>query len=250
VSARDSRLFTGQSPFYPPTPLFRPSELRKLKGSEQVAAVCYRVGKRGVEFLLVRTSGGRWTFPKGSVESGLTCAQSAALEAFEEAGVHGRMEEASFARYTHRREKRKPGSAAAPTISIHAHLCEVSRLGRPQEPDRKPTWFSGEKAKHRLAHDRSRAAAAEFRRVVDLALSRIRLLTSGPAPDDTWQKVLFERLQTASPVPARQLPGNSLFRVPRLTGRRTGDIEKVQIVEITEARDQRGSPLAGRKLTR
>ena len=78
----------------------RLSQLRKLCECEQVAAVCYRVKKGSVEFLLVRTrGGGRWTFPKGSTEAGLTHAQAAALEAFEEAGVHGRIEEASFARY-------------------------------------------------------------------------------------------------------------------------------------------------------
>jgi len=56
-------------------------------------------GGRGIEFLLVQTRGGRWIFPKGGVERGLTRAQSAALEAFEEAGVHGRIEAAAFARY-------------------------------------------------------------------------------------------------------------------------------------------------------
>ena len=64
---------------------FRPSQLRKLRGGEQVAAVCYRVADGGIEFLLVQTRGGRWTFPKGGVEPGLTRAQTAALEAFEEA---------------------------------------------------------------------------------------------------------------------------------------------------------------------
>lgn len=78
----------------------RLSQLRKSRECEQVAAVCYRVRGGEIEFLLVRTRGsGRWTFPKGSAEPGLTHAQAAALEAFEEAGVHGRIEEASFARY-------------------------------------------------------------------------------------------------------------------------------------------------------
>ena len=45
---------------------------------EQVAAVCYRFGERGLEFLLVQTRGGRWTFPKGGAEPGLTHAQAAA----------------------------------------------------------------------------------------------------------------------------------------------------------------------------
>jgi len=82
-----------------------------------VAAVCYRMGRSGIQFLLVRTRNGRWTFPKGSVEAGLTQAQAAALEAFEEAGVHGRMEEASFARYV--RRKRRTG---APLV-VYAYLC-------------------------------------------------------------------------------------------------------------------------------
>src|ERR1700685_2958148 len=81
----------------------RLSQLRKLSECEQVAAVCYRMRGTTIEFLLVRTRGaGRWTFPKGSAEPGLTHAESAALEAFEEAGVHGRIEEASFASYRRR----------------------------------------------------------------------------------------------------------------------------------------------------
>src|ERR1700740_2845851 len=129
-------------------------QLRRMRGSEQVAAVCQRIGKRGLEFLLVRTRGGRWTFPKGSVESGLTHAQAAALEAFEEAGVHGRIEEVAFARYI----RIKPGrDRHAPQIEIviNSHLCEVSRLATPQEADRNPTWFSAEKAKRKLREDRA-----------------------------------------------------------------------------------------------
>src|ERR1700693_3453733 len=135
-----------------PSARVRLEHLRKLRGSEQVAAICYRLGKRGIEFLLVRTRGRRWTFPKGSVESGLTHAQAAALEAFEEAGVHGRIEEAAFARYV----RVKAGyNRHSPEIEIviDAHLCEVSRLAAPEETDRNPTWFCAEKAKRRLRED-------------------------------------------------------------------------------------------------
>src|SRR5271169_2973372 len=90
--------------YRPSARLVRLSQLRKLCECEQVAAVCYRLRGDGIEFLLVRTrGGGRWTFPKGSAEPGLTHAQAAALEAFEEAGVHGRIEEAPFAQYCRRR---------------------------------------------------------------------------------------------------------------------------------------------------
>src|SRR5580693_6861832 len=118
----------------------RLSHLRKLSECEQAAAVCYRVRGKGIEFLLVRTRGsGRWTFPKGSAEPGLTHAQAAALEAFEEAGVHGRIEEAPFARYV-RRGRSAGGKSAARSgkkeLAVYAHLCEVLRLSSPKESNR------------------------------------------------------------------------------------------------------------------
>ena len=170
----------------------RPSELRKLRGGEQVAAVCYRIGHRGIEFLLVQTRGGRWTFPKGGVEPGLTHAQTAALEAFEEAGVHGRMEEQSFARYVRRKRNRSSGLAVT-EIAVHAHLCKVSRLSPPQEAGRNPTWFSPEKAKRRLQADRAADDGAEFARVVDRAVARIQRLLNPPCvSSDALQNVQFE----------------------------------------------------------
>src|SRR5271163_3632220 len=118
----------------PSVKFFRLSQLRRLRGCEQVAAICYRVRGSSVEFLLVRTGSGHWTFPKGSAEPGLTHAQAAALEAFEEAGVHGRMEEACFARYRRRQTGDKRRSAIA--LNVSAHLCEVTRLDPPQESNR------------------------------------------------------------------------------------------------------------------
>jgi 8-oxo-dGTP pyrophosphatase MutT (NUDIX family) len=150
-----------------------------MRGREQAAAVCYRVGKRGVEFLLVQTRGGRWTFPKGGIEPGLTYAQSAALEAFEEAGVHGRIEVAAFARYA----RRVPSKSSNKFVLVHAYLCEVSRLGKPQEPKRNRTWFHPEKAKRRVQEGRATECGAELAAVVDRAVARVRRLRSGEAED-------------------------------------------------------------------
>lgn len=158
----------------PQTPkFFRVALLRKLRACQQVAAVCYRVRETGIEFLLVRTRGsGRWTFPKGGAEPGLTHAQAAALEAFEEAGVHGRMEESSFTHYLARkrsttrpaakRSKTASGRSSEKDIPVNAHLCEVTRLSTPEESNRNPTWFSAKKAKLRLRDDRSRRKEASW----------------------------------------------------------------------------------------
>ncbi len=177
VSARQSRLPAGDARgrINPTSARHLPlADLRRLRGSEQVAAVCYRVRKSGIEFLLVQTRGGRWTFPKGGAEPGLTHAQAAALEAFEEAGVHGRMEELSFTRYV--RRKRGEVRDSVFELVVNAHLCEVLWLDPPQEADRNPTWFSVEKAKRRLREDRGVDCADEFTRVVDHAVGRIQRL--------------------------------------------------------------------------
>ena len=126
MSTGDARLAAGwRKPARLSTNFVRLEHLRQLRGSEQVAAICYRLTKRGIEFLLVRTRGGRWTFPKGSIEAGLTHAQAAALEAFEEAGVHGRIEEAAFARYVRIKPAYDRHSFQI-EVTISAHLCEVS----------------------------------------------------------------------------------------------------------------------------
>jgi 8-oxo-dGTP pyrophosphatase MutT (NUDIX family) len=162
-----------------PVKFFRISQLRRLCECEKVAAVCYRINGHGIEFLLVQTRGGRWTFPKGTVEPGLTHAQSAALEAYEEAGVHGRMEEASFGQYVLRSGARCDSRG----VVVNTHLCEVSRLETPLERKRHPTWFSPEETKRHLRKGRAIEEGAEMCRVVARAFTRIqrlRDLTSAP----------------------------------------------------------------------
>jgi 8-oxo-dGTP pyrophosphatase MutT (NUDIX family) len=168
-------------PTRPAAKFLRLAHLRRLKECEKVAAVCYRVRPSGIQFLLVQTRGGRWTFPKGNAESGLTHAQSAALEAFEEAGVHGRMEEASFTRYLHRKHR------STANITVNAHLCEVTRLETPPEPGRNRTWFSVEKAKERLREGREPYHGVELARVVDRAVARVLRLQRYENPN---QKLL------------------------------------------------------------
>jgi 8-oxo-dGTP pyrophosphatase MutT (NUDIX family) len=193
----------GSRTCQPSAKFFRLSQLRRLRGCEQVAAVCYRVRGSSVEFLLVRTGSGHWTFPKGSAEPGLTHAQAAALEAFEEAGVHGRMEEASFTRYVRRKggkirgSARSRGRSAAKDIAIQAHLCEVSRLDPPQEHNRNPTWFFPDKAKRRLGEGRTPDYGVELARVIDRAVIRIKrsrsetISATGRPQKDALRKVQF-----------------------------------------------------------
>jgi 8-oxo-dGTP pyrophosphatase MutT (NUDIX family) len=202
MNNRKARLTVLGSPVRPrqrSAEFVRLSRLRKLCECDQVAAVCYRMRGGSIEFLLVQTRGGRgrWTFPKGSAEPGLTHAQAAALEAFEEAGVHGRIEEASFARYVLGRQPgaRKPASRSNEKgVGVNAHLCEVLRLGPPQESKRNRTWLSVENARRRLRDGRTSKDGAEFGRVVSKAVARIqRSRDEAGMADDRPQQDLPQR---------------------------------------------------------
>lgn len=183
------------------------SQRRPLKAGEQVAAICFRMKRTGIQFLLVRTGSGRWTFPKGGAEPGLTRAQSAAVEAFEEAGVHGRIEEASFARYLYRkrRPRRSVREAGRRKLVVHAHLCEVWNAGSPQESKRKPKWFPVEKAKRRLRERRADEDGAELSRIIDLAVTRVeRMQAKTNGVPDGLRQVKFDAFDVAGTPAALQ----------------------------------------------
>jgi len=144
-----------------------PSNLQRV----HVAAVCYRVRGGELEFLLVRTRNGHWTFPKGRVDQDATNADAAAREAYEEAGVRGSVELAPFFSYRHCKPTRL--GSRRQVILVDAHLCKVKRLATPLEEYRDPTWFSVPKAKRRLQKFRTSEFAAEVVRVIDRATERI-----------------------------------------------------------------------------
>ena len=190
------------------------ADTSRARKREQVAAVCYRIHKLRIEFLLVKTRKGKWTFPKGGVVRGFSRAQSAALEAFEEAGVHGRIEQAAFARYVLRK------SGRADQTVTHAHLCEVLRLSEPQEADRSPSWVSAEVAQARLQQGRSREDGDELRRVLMRAVARIeRLSLSNGKVRDGLQTV---QVESADNTPARFIARVAL--VPYLESKHNGSV--------------------------
>ncbi len=134
----------------------------------QVAAVCYR-RKAGVpQFLLVRTSSGRWTFPKGRLEDGLSYAQVAALEAFEEGGVDGKVDPRPIGIYLHRKESLRTKEA-----TVLAFLLEVQIADVPAEGHRRPRWFTKSDVRQRLARGRPGKYRRSIERVFNSALRKI-----------------------------------------------------------------------------
>ncbi len=138
----------------------------------QVAAVCYRVRGLSLEFLLVNTSSGKWTFPKGRIEPALSASESAAREAWEEAGVRGQIDGQHFGFYLDTKRSIAHENKLREII-VASFLLEVRSTARPEEADRNPTWFTPQQAKKRLQEARSAEYAGQICNIVDTAVQHV-----------------------------------------------------------------------------
>ena len=75
-----------------------------MSAREQAAAIPFRWKKGGVEICLIRNKGGRkWKIPKGFIDPGETAEQAALKEAWEEAGLTGRLVGGTIGSYEYKK---------------------------------------------------------------------------------------------------------------------------------------------------
>ncbi|RYH02257.1 NUDIX hydrolase [Salipiger sp. IMCC34102] len=112
----------------------------------QVAALCHRKGKKGREILLVTSSRGRWILPKGWPIDGLTDAEAALQEAWEEAGVRkGAVTKKPITTFTG--VKRYDDGRRAPArISVYGIKVAEMQRKFPEHKRRDRRWVSLSKA--------------------------------------------------------------------------------------------------------
>jgi 8-oxo-dGTP pyrophosphatase MutT (NUDIX family) len=109
---------------------------------EQVAALPYRLNDEGhVEVLLVTSRGSkRWLVPKGNLEVGRAAHETAAREAFEEAGVIGEISDAPIGSFPWT----KSGARGAERrIMVTVFSLKVASRERtwPEKGQRRAAWF-------------------------------------------------------------------------------------------------------------
>ncbi len=136
---------------------------------DKAAAICYRPEGDAIEFLLVRAHGGGWIFPKGNIENGETPWQAAQREAFEEAGVTGKIQAERLTSFLHFAQEN--GNKGV-EYQVAAFLMLVTGVQQPPETDRDPTWFSPQEAENAILQNRQPQYAQELQRVIDLAVRR------------------------------------------------------------------------------
>lgn len=116
----------------------------------QVGALPYSYvdGRMAVLLVTARRSG-RWIFPKGAIEPHLTAWDSAALEAYEEAGVRGEVEETPIGSY-----RAVAGTGGAKLIDIDLYPLRVTEQLDiwKEKGQRLRHWVTVREARRLLAH--------------------------------------------------------------------------------------------------
>jgi 8-oxo-dGTP pyrophosphatase MutT (NUDIX family) len=139
-------------------------------------AVCYR-RKRCIEYLLVRTRGGRWTVPGGGIEPRESPTDAAAREALEEAGVQGRISAEPFAWIVPL--KGPSGHRMGLGARTPVFLLEVERTQAPAEAYRCPRWCSQAEAEQLLRVRRTSWSARRRARLLRFASDAISVSPHG-----------------------------------------------------------------------
>jgi 8-oxo-dGTP pyrophosphatase MutT (NUDIX family) len=134
------------------------------KGSEQFAALPWRRMSDGSVKVLVITSREtrRWVIPKGWPMPGLSPAQAAAQEAYEEAGVVGDYSAEPIGAYSY--DKRLPQGVAQPVkVQVFPMEVLVEQLAFPELGQRDKLWTSAADAAERVDEPELKALIGAFK---------------------------------------------------------------------------------------
>jgi 8-oxo-dGTP pyrophosphatase MutT (NUDIX family) len=118
---------------------------------EAGALACRRLKSGELLILLVsKRRSGKWGIPKGRLNERLSFAEVAAKEAFEEAGIRGRVSPNSIGVF--RTTKRTPDRQHSQIVEVWVYLIEVTERVRhwPEKGTREISWVSCETAAQQL----------------------------------------------------------------------------------------------------
>jgi len=121
-----------------------PSQKRELR--TQFGALCYRIRKDKVQVLLVTSRGRkRWIIPKGWPMDNATPAETAQREAFEEAGVEGKISGNCLGLYSYVKVMEDTDDLPC-IVAVYPLKIKRVRTEYPENDQRKRRWFTLKKA--------------------------------------------------------------------------------------------------------
>lgn len=112
----------------------------------QYGAICWRTAEAGLDVLLITSrETGRWVIPKGWPIKGISAAACAEREAWEEAGVEGKLCETCLGVFSY--QKIITEDQAIP-CAVAIYGLRVEKLSRryPEQRQRRRKWFAAREA--------------------------------------------------------------------------------------------------------
>jgi 8-oxo-dGTP pyrophosphatase MutT (NUDIX family) len=120
------------------------------RGTKQIAALCWRKKNGNHEVLLITSrETKRWVIPKGWPMDNLKDFNAAKTEAYEEAGVLGRVKRKPLGRFSYN----KIGEDETRHVTVTVYGLEVKELLSkwPEKRERKREWFTVDEAALRVS---------------------------------------------------------------------------------------------------
>ncbi len=123
----------------------------------QVAALCWRMHKGQPQVLLVTSRDTRrWVLPKGWPMPGRGPEGAAAIEAWEEAGVEGKVSPTSIGHYSYDKVLRNLDTLSC-AVEVFPLRVQSLKASFPERKERRRKWFSASEAARLVAETELRA---------------------------------------------------------------------------------------------
>jgi 8-oxo-dGTP pyrophosphatase MutT (NUDIX family) len=124
---------------------------KRKRPLQQVGGLCFRVNADGEPDVLLITTREtkRWTIPKGWPIEGLSRHKSAKREAWEEAGVKGKVGIKPFGSFMYEKVLAN-GDAVPADVQVHLIKVRETRSIFPERGQRELAWVSGSEAARRV----------------------------------------------------------------------------------------------------
>lgn len=113
----------------------------------QAGAIPYSVVDGEVQILLVTSRGsGRWLIPKGNIDPGLTPAEAAAKETYEEAGIRGKIATDTPLGFFTSFKTLKSGEEKPVIVEVYALRVDRQLKRWPEAREREACWMTAAEA--------------------------------------------------------------------------------------------------------